>query len=134
MYTKKVIEHFQKPHNLGKMKDPDCVGEVGNPVCGDLMRIYLKVKKNKKNQEVIEDIKFETLGCVAAIATSSMITQLAKGKTFDEARKIKFSDVEKSLGSLPPVKKHCADLAVRALQAAIEDYQNNLKLKNQNLK
>ena len=122
IYSKKVIEHFQKPHNLGKMKNPDAVGEVGNPVCGDLMRIYLKVKKNKKGQEVIGDIKFETLGCVAAIATSSMITDLAKGKTFEEAQKIKFSDVEKSLGSLPPVKKHCADLAVRALQAAIGDY------------
>jgi nitrogen fixation NifU-like protein len=123
MYTKKVIEHFQSPHNLGKMKNPNAVGEVGNPVCGDLMRIYLKIKKNKKGDSVIDDIKFETLGCVAAIATSSMITELAKGKTFSEAMKIKFSDVEKSLGSLPPVKKHCADLAVRALRAAIENYK-----------
>jgi len=123
MYTQKVIEHFQKPHNLGKMKNPSAVGEVGNPVCGDLMRIYLKVKKNKNGDSVIDDIKFETLGCVAAIATSSMITELAKGKTFSEAMKIKFSDVEKSLGSLPPVKKHCADLAVRALRAAIENYK-----------
>jgi len=123
MYTQKVIEHFQKPHNLGKMKNPSAVGEVGNPVCGDLMRIYLKVKKNKNGDSVIDDIKFETLGCVAAIATSSMITELAKGKTFSEAMKIKFSDVEKSLGSLPPVKKHCADLAVRALRAAISEYK-----------
>ena len=123
MYTQKVIEHFQKPHNLGKMKNPSAVGEVGNPVCGDLMRIYLKVKKNKNGDYIIDDIKFETLGCVAAIATSSMITELAKGKTFSEAMKIKFSDVEKSLGSLPPVKKHCADLAVRALRAAIENYK-----------
>lgn len=123
MYTQKVIEHFQKPHNLGKMKNPDAVGEVGNPVCGDLMRIYLRVGRNKKGEEIIGDIKFETLGCVAAIATSSMITELAKGKTFSEAMKIKFSDVEKSLGSLPPVKKHCADLAVRALQAAIKNYK-----------
>jgi nitrogen fixation NifU-like protein len=123
MYSQKVIEHFQKPHNLGKMKDPDALGEVGNPVCGDLMRIYLKVKKGKRGEKIIEDIKFETLGCVAAIATSSMITDLAKGKTFDEALKIKFSDVEESLGSLPPVKKHCADLAVKALRAAIENYE-----------
>jgi len=123
IYSKKVIEHFQKPHNLGKMKNPNAVGEVGNPVCGDLMRIYLKVKKNKNGDSTIDDIKFETLGCVAAIATSSMITELAKGKTFSEAMKIKFSDVEKSLGSLPPVKKHCADLAVRALRAAIENYK-----------
>lgn len=123
MYSKKVIEHFQKPHNLGKMETPDGVGEVGNPVCGDLMKIYLRVAKNKKGQEIIKDIKFETLGCVAAIATSSMITDLAKGKTFEQALKIEFSDVERSLGSLPPVKKHCADLAVKALRAAIEDYR-----------
>jgi len=123
MYSQKVIEHFQKPHNLGKMKDPDGVGEVGNPVCGDLMKIYIKTAKGKKGEEIIKDIKFETLGCVAAIATSSMVTEMAKGKTFAEAQKIKFSVVEESLGSLPPVKKHCADLAVRALRAAIADYQ-----------
>jgi len=124
MYTKKVIEHFQKPRNLGKMKNPSAVGEVGNPVCGDLMRIYLKVGKNKKEEIIIKDIKFETLGCVAAIATSSMITAMAKGKSFSEALKIEFSDIEKSLGSLPPIKKHCADLAVRALRAAIDDYRS----------
>ncbi len=127
MYTKKVIEHFQKPHNMGKMANPSATGQVGNPVCGDLMRIYLKVKKNKNGQDVLEDIKFETLGCVAAIATSSMVTDLAKGKTFKEAEKIKFSDIEKSLGELPPVKKHCADLAVKALQAAIKNYQKGIK-------
>ena len=123
MYTRQVIEHFRKPSNMGKMSDPDGVGEVGNPICGDLMKIYLAVGKNKKGQEIIKDIKFETLGCVAAIATSSMITELAKGQTLEEALKIKFSDVEKSLGSLPPVKKHCADLAVRALRVAIENYR-----------
>ena len=123
MYTDEVIKHFQHPHNLGKMKDSDSVGEVGNPVCGDLMRIYLKVSKDEKGRQVIQDIKFETLGCVAAIATSSMVTDMAKGKTFEEAMKIKFSDVEKSLGSLPPVKKHCADLAVKALKAAVENYK-----------
>lgn len=123
MYTKKVIKHFQKPSNMGLMKNPDAKGEVGNPVCGDLMRIYLKVAKNKKGENVIKDIKFETLGCVAAIATSSMVTELAKGKTLDEALKIKFSDVANALGSLPPVKTHCADLAVRALRVAIEDYK-----------
>jgi nitrogen fixation NifU-like protein len=122
LYNKKVIEHFQSPHNMGKMKNPDGVGEVGNPICGDLMTIYIKVGQNSKKQEIIKDIKFETLGCVAAIATSSMITEMAKGKNFDEALKIKFSDVEKALGSLPPVKVHCADLAVKALRAAIEDY------------
>lgn len=128
-YTRKVIEHFQKPHNLGQMKSADSVGEVGNPVCGDLMKIYLKVAKNKKGQEIIKDITFETLGCVAAIATSSMVTEMAKGKTLAEAEKIKFSEVENSLGSLPPIKKHCADLAVRALQAAIENYRGGLNKK-----
>lgn len=123
MYSEKVISHFKDPHNMGKMKNPDAAGQVGNPVCGDMMRIYLKVKKNKKGENIIDDIKFETLGCVAAIATSSMITDLAKGKTFEEAEKIKFSNVEKSLGSLPPVKLHCADLAVKALRKAIENYK-----------
>jgi nitrogen fixation NifU-like protein len=134
MYTDKVIKHFKSPSNMGQIKNPDAVGEVGNPVCGDLMRIYLKVKENKSGESIIKDIKFETLGCVAAIATSSMVTELAKGKTFEQALKIKYSDVAEALGSLPPVKTHCADLAVRALRAAIENYQNNLKLKNQNEK
>lgn len=126
-YSEEVIKHFQRPHNLGKMKGSDAIGEVGNPVCGDMMRIYLKVGKSKEGQDMIKDISFETLGCVAAIATSSMITDLAKGKTFDEALKIKFTDVEKALGSLPPVKKHCANLSVKALQAAIGDYRNQAK-------
>ncbi len=121
-YNKKVIQHFQKPRNMGQMKKPDGVGEVGNPVCGDLMKIYLKIGKDKKGQEFIKDIKFETLGCVAAIATSSMVTELVKGKDLAKALNLKFSDVVKSLGSLPPIKTHCADLAVRALRAAIDDY------------
>ncbi len=108
---------------MGKMDLPDSIGEVGNPVCGDMMRIYLKVGKNSEGKNFIKDINFETLGCVAAIATSSMVTELAKGKTFDEAKEIKFSDVEKSLGSLPTLKVHCADLAVRALKKAMENYQ-----------
>lgn len=104
---------------MGKMDNPDGLGEVGNPQCGDIMRIYLKVDAN----EIIEDIKFETLGCVAAISTSSMVTEMAKGKTLDQALQIKFSDVKDALGSLPPVKIHCADLAVKALRAAVEDYR-----------
>ena len=108
---------------MGKMSSPDGTGEVGNPVCGDMMNIDIKVGKNKKGQEIIEDIKFEILGCVAAIATSSMVTELAKGKTLDEALKIKYSDVADALGSLPPIKQHCADLAVKGLKAAIEDYR-----------
>jgi len=123
LYNKKVIQHFQNPSNMGRIKNPDGVGEVGNPICGDLMKIYLKIAKNKKGEEIIKDIKFETLGCVAAIATSSMITELAKGKTLEKAMKIKYADVADSLGSLPPVKTHCADLAVRALRAAIENYK-----------
>lgn len=122
-YSAEVIKHFQHPSNMGKMENPDGVGEVGNPVCGDLMNIYLKIGRNQAGQEVIEDIKFETLGCVAAISTSSMVTELAKGKTLDEAVAIKFSDVEKALGSLPPIKLHCADLAVKGLRAAVENYR-----------
>jgi len=108
---------------MGAVESPDAVGNVGNPVCGDMMKIYLKIGKNEAGDEVIEKIGFETLGCVAAIATSSMITELAEGKTLDEAMKIEFKDVETALGSLPPVKVHCADLSVRALRKAIEEYR-----------
>lgn len=108
---------------MGKMENPDAVGEVGNPVCGDLMRIYLRVEKNEEGANRIKDIKFETLGCVAAIATTSALTELAKGKTFEEAGKIKFSDVQNALGALPPIKIHCADLSVRALRKAIENFK-----------
>lgn len=125
IYSKEVIKHFQNPANMGKMQKPDGTGEVGNPVCGDMMNIYIKVAKNKKGQDIIKDIKFETLGCVAAIATSSMITAMAKGKTLEAALKIQYSDVAKALGSLPPIKTHCADLAVKGLKAAIEDYRKN---------
>ena len=117
-YSKKVIEHFRNPHNYGKIKNPDGVGMVGNPVCGDVMYLYIKVGKN----EVIQDIKFETLGCVAALATSSIVTDLAKGKTIKEAEKIKSKDVVKSLGGLPAIKAHCSLLAIDALRAAITDY------------
>ncbi|MDD4931101.1 MAG: iron-sulfur cluster assembly scaffold protein [Candidatus Colwellbacteria bacterium] len=123
MYSKEVMDHFQSPRNLGAIDSPDAVGNVGNPVCGDMMKIYLKIALNEEGKEVIEKIGFETLGCVAAIATSSMVTELAEGKTLDEAMKIEFKDVEKALGSLPPIKVHCADLSVRALRKAIEDYR-----------
>jgi nitrogen fixation NifU-like protein len=117
MYTEKVMEHFRNPHNMGEIPDADGVGTVGNPVCGDLMTIYIKVKDNK-----IEDIKFKTFGCGAAIATSSMITELAKGKTLEEAMKISRGDVADNLGGLPPVKMHCSNLAADGLHAAIQDY------------
>jgi nitrogen fixation NifU-like protein len=119
MYSKEVMEHFQSPRNMGKLDGAQAVGSVGNPVCGDMMKIYLKIS----DKGIIEDIGFETLGCVAAIATSSMITELAKGKTLEEAEKIEFKDVENALGSLPPIKLHCADLSVQALRKAIKEYR-----------
>jgi len=118
MYTEKVMEHFRNPRNMGEIPDADGVGTVGNPVCGDVMTVYIKVKENK-----IEDIKFKTFGCGAAIATSSMITELAKGKTIDEALTITRADVAESLGGLPPIKMHCSNLAADALHAAIKDYR-----------
>jgi len=122
MYTEKVMEHFRNPRNMGEIHDADGVGTVGNPVCGDMMTIYIKVKDNR-----IEDIKFKTFGCGAAIATSSMITELAKGKTLEEALKITRKDVADALEGLPPVKMHCSNLAADALKAAIEDYYKKQK-------
>ncbi len=121
-YSKEVIKHFSNPKNLGEMKNPDAVGIFGNPVCGDVMKVYLKIKKNKKGQGIIEDIKFQTMGCAAAIATSSMITDLAKGKTVEQAKKITNKDVAKSLKGLPPIKMHCSNLAADCLKKAIEDW------------
>ena len=118
MYTEKVMEHFRNPRNMGEIPDADGIGTVGNPVCGDLMTVYIKVKDNR-----IADIKFKTFGCGAAIATSSMITELAKGKTIEEAMKITRGDVADSLGGLPPIKMHCSNLAADALHAAIKDYE-----------
>jgi len=117
MYTEKVMDHFKNPRNMGEIPDADGVGTMGNPVCGDMMTIYIKVKNNR-----IEDIKFKTFGCGAAIATSSMVTEIAKGKTLEEAMKISRGDVAGELGGLPPVKMHCSNLASDALHAAIEDY------------
>lgn len=122
-YSKKVLRHFIRPHNQGIIKNPSGVGIVGNPVCGDLMKIYIRVKKSK-NKETIENIKFETLGCASAIATSSMITDLAMGKTLTEAIKISKKDVADALEGLPPIKMHCSNLAEEALREAIKDYQN----------
>ena len=121
-YTKKVIEYFQNPHNYGKIKKPDGVGKVGNMKCGDVMHLYIKIGQNAKKQEIIKDIKFETFGCAAAISTSSVITDLAKGKTIKAALKINNNDVVESLGGLPPIKVHCSLLAVDALHKAIHDY------------
>ncbi|HLN89593.1 MAG TPA: Fe-S cluster assembly scaffold protein NifU [Candidatus Binatia bacterium] len=126
MYSEKVMQHFKKPQNMGEIPDADGVGSVGNPTCGDLMTMYIKVKDNR-----IEDVKFKTYGCGAAIATSSMTTELAKGKTIDEAMKISRASVADSLGGLPPVKMHCSNLAADALHAAIEDYQKKQKSKKE---
>ena len=123
MYTKKVIEHFTNPHNYGKIKSADGVGKVGNPVCGDRMKVYIKVDKKKNT---IKDIKFETLGCAAAIATSSIMTGLAKGKMLDEALKITSKDIADELSGLPPMKMHCSNLATDALRKAIENYRKNI--------
>jgi nitrogen fixation protein NifU and related proteins len=118
MYSDKVMEHFKNPRNVGEIPDADGIGKVGNPVCGDVMFIYIKVKDN-----IITDIKFKTLGCGAAIATSSMITEMARGKTLEEAMKISRGDVAEALDGLPPQKMHCSNLAADGLKAAIEDYE-----------
>jgi nitrogen fixation NifU-like protein len=121
-YTAMVMEHFKKPHNYGRMKDPDAVGKVGNIVCGDVMWLYIKVAKNKTGKEIIKDIKFETFGCVAAIATSSVITDIAKGMELEAAAKINKQTIVDQLGGLPPIKLHCSVLAADALAEAIYDY------------
>ena len=118
MYSEKVMDHFSNPRNVGEIPEASGVGTEGNPVCGDLMTIYITVE-----DDVLTDIKFKTFGCGAAIATSSMITEMAIGKTLDEALKITRDDVAEELEGLPPVKMHCSNLAADALRAAIEDYK-----------
>ncbi len=122
MYTEEVMKHFSHPKNAGVIENADGVGEVGNAVCGDMMRLYIKVGENEKGEKIIRDIKFQTFGCVAAIASSSMLTELAKGKTLEDAMRLTKEDVLKALGGLPPVKVHCSLLAVDALHEAIYDY------------
>jgi len=124
MYSNKVMEEFRHPHNIGEMKDPDGVGKVGNAQCGDLMWVYIKVAKNKKGEEIIKDIKVKTFGCVAAIATSSKLTEMAKGMALEEALKINKEKIAKELGGLPPIKMHCSVLSMDGLRKAIEDYRN----------
>lgn len=126
VYSKKVMEHFRNPRNMGKIENADGIGKVGNIVCGDVMFLYIKVSKNK-GKEIISDIKFETMGCAAAIATSSIVTELAKGKTIEEAMKISKEAIIKGLGGLPPVKIHCSLLAVDALKEALYDYYKKAK-------
>ena len=125
LYSEKVMEHFKNPRNVGDMENPDGIGHVGNPVCGDIMELYIKVK-----DDIITDARFKTFGCGAAIATSSMVTELVKGKTIKDALEISNRAVAEALGGLPPVKMHCSVLAEEALKSAIGDYrskQANLK-------
>ncbi len=117
-YSKQVIDHFMSPRNVGEIKDADGIGEVGNPTCGDMMTFYIKVKDHK-----LEDIKFKTFGCGAAIAVSSMVSELAMGKTLDEALSITNKDVAQKLGGLPKNKMHCSNLGADALHKAIQDYK-----------
>lgn len=119
MYSETVMDHFQNPRNVGEIPDPDGVGEVGNPVCGDMMKITIKVADDK-----IEDARFQTLGCGAAIATSSVVTEMAKGMTLEEASSISKQDVADALGGLPPAKMHCSVLATDGLKQAVEDYRS----------
>jgi nitrogen fixation protein NifU and related proteins len=118
-YNETVLDHFRNPRNMGEIKNPDAEGIVGNPVCGDVMKIMIKVKNDK-----IADIKFQTFGCAAAIASSSALTEIAKGKTIKEAKKITNEQVAKHLGQLPPIKLHCSNLAADALYKAIENWEN----------
>ena len=122
MYTDKVIEHFRNPHNMGKLEDYSAIGKVGNLICGDVMWLYIKVEQDAENLDIIKDISWETFGCTAAIATSSMVSDLARGKTIEEAIAITNQDVAKELGGLPPLKIHCSALAADALNEAIYNY------------
>jgi nitrogen fixation NifU-like protein len=118
-YTEKVMDHFSNPRNVGEIENADGTGEVGNPTCGDMMTFYIKVKDNK-----IDDVKFKTFGCGAAIAVSSMVSVMAKGKTLEQAEAITNEQVAAELGGLPPNKMHCSNLGADALRKAIEDYKN----------
>ncbi|MDP6347636.1 MAG: Fe-S cluster assembly scaffold protein NifU [Dehalococcoidia bacterium] len=122
MYSDLVMDHFHNPRNVGTIEDADGVGNVGNPVCGDVMQMMIKVKENR-----IEDIKFQTMGCGAAIATSSISTEMVMGKTLDEARELSNKAVAEALGGLPPAKMHCSNLAADAIHLALDDYKSKHK-------
>lgn len=134
-YSKKVIDAFKDPHNYGKIKNPDGVGKVGNPICGDILWLYIQIGKNKKGEDIIKDISFRTFGCIAAVASSSIITDLVKGKTIKQALGLKKDTILKKLGGLPIIKVHCSVLAIDALHEAIYNYfSNNKKLIPESLK
>jgi nitrogen fixation NifU-like protein len=129
-YGKSVMKRFLKPKFAGEIKNADGVGQVGNAACGDIMRVFIKVKKNNKNQRVIEDIKFKTMGCVAAIASSDAVCEIAKGKSIEDARKITKKKIMERVGKLPQIKHHCSILGEEALISAINDYESKEKKKN----
>ena len=122
LYSKKIMEHFRNPKNVGRMKNPSSAGRAGNMVCGDIMYLYLKITKDKKGREIIKDVKFETFGCTVAIANTSLLTTMVKGKTLEFAAKITKEDLIKKLKQVPVIKIHCSLLAVDALSEAIYDY------------
>jgi nitrogen fixation NifU-like protein len=123
-YSKKIMEHFLNPKNMGEIKNPDGIAEIGNPTCGDIMHLEIKVEKNK-----IKDIKFKTFGCAAAIASTSVISEIAKGKNLEEAKKITLKDMLKKLGKMPKIKTHCAQMSIQSLKKAIENYENKINRK-----
>ncbi len=127
MYSRKVMEYFHHPHNMGEIKDADGIGKIGNPVCGDILWMYIKVGKRKDGKEYLRDIKVKTFGCVAAISTSSAITDMAMGKTLEEAERITNRDIVDIVEGLPKNKIHCSLLAADALKRAIEDYRKKSK-------
>ena len=131
MYSEKVMDHFTNPRNVGEIPDANAVGEVGNPQCGDIMKIYMKINDDT---QVIEDVKFKTFGCGAAIATSSMATELVKGKTVDEALALTNKAVAEALDGLPPIKMHCSNLAEEAVHAAIINYYESRGIDASHLK
>jgi nitrogen fixation NifU-like protein len=122
-YTEKVLDHFRNPRNVGVIEKPDGYGKVGNPVCGDLMEIFIKVDKNESDENILTDVKFRTFGCGSAVATSSMVTTMAKGMRVDDAYEITRKDVAEELDGLPPIKMHCSNLAADALKAAIDNFR-----------
>lgn len=124
LYNEKVMDHFMNPRNVGEIKNADGEGQVGNPTCGDIMKIFLDIELDDEGKEYIKDVKFQTFGCGAAVATSSMVTEMVKGKRLEEAENLTNAAVAEALGGLPPIKMHCSNLAASALQKAIEDYKS----------
>jgi len=123
LYSETIMDHFLNPRNMGEIPDADGIGTVGNPQCGDVMKLYIKVAKNKAGEEYLKDIKFQTLGCGAAIASSSIATEMVKGKSLDEALRLSSEKIAKKMGKFPPAKYHCSVLAEEGIKSAIENYR-----------